>query len=411
MIPDPLSLLVLAACFAAVTLLTIRRPAYGACALTAAVPFALYQETGPTTVTLLKVTLAGAALGLFVRPGIFAALGERAARPFLLGGMAVVAATALSYAQAHYHAPVVRETFKAIEYLAVFAVTFCAYRADPDRVLLRGTIVVVAVCVCFFALTQELYGATSVLLMNGHPTPRIAGPLEGPNQLAGYFDITLPLLVVLGARDRGAIVFAVFLCAAADVLTFSRGGAIGALAALITLWFVARPALLARARGLAAGGVAGGIVASVWGALAHTFGLSRFWDLSPSAYGGGVGTRPLLWRAALQLWREHPLLGIGAGNFEREVPQNGLTHIHTHANSLYLQALVEGGMPLLAATVYLLAVSIVSLARRAVRAPLAAAALAATIALAAHQSVDLLVFYPKVGAWWWMTLAFGAADE
>jgi hypothetical protein len=37
------------------------------------------------------------------------------------------------------------------------------------------------------------------------------------------------------------------------------------------------------------------------------------------------------------------------------------------------------------------------------------AAFAASIALAFHQIFDLLIFYPKVGEWWWLTLALGAA--
>jgi len=55
---------------------------------------------------------------------------------------------------------------------------------------------------------------------------------------------------------------------------------------------------------------------------------------------------------------------------------------HTHANSLYLQSLVEGGVPLLLANLYLLALGIVSFGRRAARSPLAAGAFGATLALA-----------------------------
>ena len=390
----------------------MRRPAYGACVLAACTPFALYQLTGSTTITLLKAGIAAVALGLFVRPGAFAPLRERRARPFVFGGLAVIAATALSYAHAAYPGAAVRETFKAIEYLLVFSLVYCAYRIDPDRAMVRRTLIGVTLVVCTLALTQEFYGATSVLLMNGHPTPRIAGPIEGPNQLAGYIDVTLPLLLAFAVTAQGeALGAAIFICALTDVLTFSRGGAIGAAFAIAALAYIYRGGLLRVLKPLVAGAAAGAVGAVAWGSLAHTFGLSRFWDLSPSAYGGGVGTRPLLWRAAWQLWKEHPVFGVGAGNFEREIGQTGITRVRTHANSLYLQSLVEGGIALFAATVFLIVSAIRALVRRAARSPLTAGAFAATVALAAHQVVDLLIFYPKVGAWWWIVLALGAADE
>jgi hypothetical protein len=36
-------------------------------------------------------------------------------------------------------------------------------------------------------------------------------------------------------------------------------------------------------------------------------------------------------------------------------------------------------------------------------------ALAASVALALHQVVDYLVFYPKVGGAWWLLLGIAAA--
>jgi O-antigen ligase len=124
---------------------------------------------------------------------------------------------------------------------------------------------------------------------------------------------------------------------------------------------------------------------------------------------GAVGRRSQLWGAAWALWKTHPWLGIGAGNFELELKVAGVTGVRTHANSLYLQALAEGGVPLFAATLLTVYASLRTFARGPLREPLVLGALAASIGLALHQIVDLLVFYPKVGEFWWIVLALGAA--
>ena len=410
MFPDALSLIAYTVLFIAVMLLTMRRPAYGVCALIVTAPLAFYQITGPTMMTLGKCTIAAIALGLYARSGSYAQLRSPVARSFVLAALAVVAATLLSIVVARYPDSVIRETLKALEYAVVFILAFAAYRSDPDSKLIGATVVVMTFAVCAASLAQEFIGAPSVLLMNGHPTPRIAGPLEGPNQLAGYLDISLALLFAFAVQSRRRMLFAaLFVAALTDVLTFSRGGMAGGVAAVIATAFAggrSRRAIAATA----AGALSGAIVAAGWGFLAHTFGLARFWDLSASAYAGGVGTRPQLWRAALALWRAHPLLGVGAGNFEIEASSTHLTNAHTHANSLYLQSLVEGGIPLLLANAWVLVLSFMTFARNAARSPLVAGAFGASVGLAVHQTVDLLIFYPKVGTWWWIVLALGAAS-
>jgi O-antigen ligase len=117
------------------------------------------------------------------------------------------------------------------------------------------------------------------------------------------------------------------------------------------------------------------------------------------------------------MFRAHPLFGVGAGNFELDLPDYGVYGVRTHANSWYLQSLAEGGIVLFAATLGMVAASIGAFVRRPLRQSLRAqtpwvvAALAASIALALHQIVDDFVFYPKVGAPWFMLLGIAAASR
>jgi putative inorganic carbon (hco3(-)) transporter len=408
---NPISLILYTAFFIAVTLLTIRRPVYGLCALIFVQPFAYWQYIFNTTITLPKAALFAVLLGLLVYRDAFAPLAAPAPRRILLAGIFVLLATVLSYAQATYHEPAILECLKALEYIMLFCVTVAAFRLDPDRGAVRSVFYASAIAVSLLALSQEALGAPSALLINGHVTPRIAGPLEGPNQLAGFFDVMLPVVLALAMSEPSAIAFiALALIACTDVLTFSRGGAFGAVAAIAAVLFVYRRPARGALVSLGGGAVAGALVALGWGLAAHSLGIFRLWTFDESSYAGGVGTRSELWSAAIALWRQHPVLGVGAGNFELDIPRTGLRGVRTHANSLYLQSLVEGGIPMLAATVWLVYTSIATFVRERLNSPFVVAAFAASVALALHQVVDFLTFYPKVGGEWWIVLGLGAAE-
>jgi O-antigen ligase len=134
----------------------------------------------------------------------------------------------------------------------------------------------------------------------------------------------------------------------------------------------------------------------------------RFFSIAESDRAGGVGKRSILWRAAFALWKEHPILGVGAGNFELTLPDVGVTQIRTHANSWYLQSLAEGGIPLFATTCALVWSS-TACYMRALREDLCLAAFAASLAFALHGFVDFLVFYPKIGITWLALLGVASA--
>ncbi|MEO6914178.1 MAG: O-antigen ligase family protein [Candidatus Baltobacteraceae bacterium] len=416
---DPITAIAYAILLTGVAVLSMRRPAWGIVILILLQPFAFYRDIGGTTITLPKIALIGVLVGCTFHPGAFRVLRERSAARLLVAGLLVVGATALSIAQAAFPHPAFRETLKALEYVLLFSVVYAAYRLDPDRRLIVSAVAGVVMLVSLMALSEEILGAPSGMWFNGHPIPRIAGPLEGPNQLAGYFDIALPLLLAfLIERKSRLLTLALFLAMFADVLTLSRGGLIGAVLGIAVVCIIYRRSFQHALLPVAGGVLAGIAIAGFWAAVAHSVGVFRVSSIdvfrlnskAASLYAGGVGTRSELWRAAIALWRQHPILGIGAGNFELELQRVGLRGVRTHANSLYLQSLVEGGLPLLAATLYLVWTSIASFARDRLASPLIAGAFAAAIALAVHQVADFLTFFPKVGGWWWLVLALAAAE-
>jgi O-antigen ligase len=407
---DAVSALVYLACAVAVALLTARRPALGVAALLVLAPFDLARYVGPTTLTTLKAGLVGMLFGLvvFSRPEV-AALRTLPVRAMLLAFGTTLLAIALSATHAQHLGAVVREGFKDGEYLLLFLGAVAAYATDPDDRPFWRTLEVAVVLVCLSALAEYVIGAHSGIVVHGRSVPRIAGALEGPNQLAGYLDVALPVLVAraLVHRDR-TLVLVVALAAVTDVLTISRAGIVGAALGVIVVLLVLRPfsGHAWRFAGAATLLVALGIaVALRAGVPAGYFSLDQATSSSDH-----LANRGQLFRAAVALWRTSPAVGVGAGNYELDLDEVGLHGVRTHANSIYLQSLAEGGIVGLGATIALFAVTIVTLARSGVRRPLIVGALGATVALASHQVLDDLFFFPKVASAYWLVVGVAIAE-
>ena len=406
---DPPSAALFGAIFIAAAFLTARRPAYALAALFLAAPFGFAHEALGTTITIPKAVLLGVLLGITTYGGWASLLRKQPAR-LLLGALALLfVATALTLIDAAHRGPTLREALKVAEYAAYFVAAFLCYRLDSEDAPLVAATAVAAIAVSISALAQEAIGAPSGLYIGAAIVPRIAGVLEGPNQLCGYCEIVFAALGSWALIRRTLLAdVALVLVICAGVLTFSRAGWVGlAAVAALLLWIGGRESRRALRPGLL--GLALGAAGSLWWAVyAHSPVMLRA-ALEPSLYSGGVGSRSELWHAAWRMWLDHPLLGVGAGNFELDLPAYGVFGVRTHANSWYLQSLAEGGLVLFTATIALLAAIAVSFVRWIARAPWALAAVAASLALALHQTADFLVFYPKVGDTWWLLLGTAAA--
>ncbi len=398
------------------------RGSFGVGAMLAVDPFTLYRYVGATTVSIPKVVLLGVAVGLIARNPPLGALRDCRIRALLLAAGTVVIVTALTSVSSTHPSDTLREIFKVCEYFVAFVVAFIAFATDPDERIVRWSLTLSVIAVTALAIVQDYTIAPAGIMLHGTLLPRIAGPLEGPNQLAGYFEIVVPVLLALRLRRGASPVLDLTLIAAvfATLLTFSRGGIVGLVLGILTVVLASASSRLTRPFVVTVMAVAvifavtfGAVVITGHGGqLANAPLLGRASDTESGAASttafSGLGTRTDLWRAAWAMWRAHPLLGVGAGNYELDLAQYGPAGIRTQANSLYLQALAEGGVLLLIAVLALIAVALTTLLRYA-RSPFAIGALGATVALATHQVVDDLFFYPKVGELWWLLLGVAAA--
>ena len=406
---DPFSAALFCAAFVLVALLVVRRPAYGLVALIVSAPAAFYHDMFAITVTLPKVVLLGVFAGLFAHPGTLRRWREPPSRAVLLALGAYALATALSFITSAYPGTTLHELAKVFEYAAFFAAGYACFRNDPDGELAVRAIAVAAAIVCATALAQEALGAPSGLCVGDVVIPRIAGLIEGPNQLAGYLEVCLAVLLAWNAaKPSRAIGLVVALATTTAVLTFSRAGIAAIVVVMAITWLAYRRGALASLAWAGGGLVAGAAGIAMWASILHAGTVFRI-SMEASKCAGGVGNRTELYRAAWTMWQAHPFFGVGAGNFELLLPLVGVLGVRTHANSWYLQSLAEGGVVLFAATIGLIA-TILGIAWKALReSPWIVAAFAATVALALHQIVDYLIFYPKVAEPWLLVVAIGAA--
>lgn len=411
--PPRIALALLGVAGIVIFLLTLRGPIWGVATLILTAPFLLAYSVHDTTLTLPKVALIAVLAGLI--PHLRRMRGARAwyaVTALAAAQVFFILSMAAAIPHAAFHGAASRETLKAVQYALTLLVAYTAFRMEPDEKAVRACLSILTIVVTLLALAQLFGGAMESEIIAGHAVTRIAGPLEGPNQLSGFLGVVLPAMLAFALYrppiviERVAIVLGVVTC----LMTFSRGGVAALLVAMVAMIAIRRRAKWR--------GAIGPVVAAVFAiVLALAFGVftgalhgrvqSLFGATGDNAFNGGLGSRIDLWHGAFAMWRSRPLFGIGPGNFEYAIGRFD-PGVRTHANSMYFQVLAEQGLAGLISIFAVIAASIGVFLRR-LNGPLALGACAAAVAMAFHQIVDCLWLYPKVGVIWWIVLALGAA--
>ena len=240
---------------------------------------------------------------------------------------------------------------------------------------------------------------------------RLMGITFSPNQTALYLLRTLLVGAGLLAASRGrhpALFAGLLLVAAALILTASRGALLlGLPAALLVIGvaLVTQKRFRLGKRGVALLVVAVGLTVAVGLEFVLLYGerLLNFETLR---------SRLLIWRGALALWRQYPLLGVGPGGFYWNYPafmQLSPTADPNllHAHSLWLEYATGWGVAGLAWLGALLG-WIVHVSRRLSHKPrpwYRFSLLAALAAGLAHAQVDAFAALPELAAWNFAVLA------
>lgn len=228
-------------------------------------------------------------------------------------------------------------------------------------------------------VAESLFPAVRALF---HEEARFSGLFGNPAYLAGYLTMSAALVALCLASLPPRVRWLVPLLAAAAVvgvvLTGSRSGIVGLVAAALAGGAVVAPRLRGRRRtGILLGAAAVGVLAGSLFLIPQTT-LARFGVPVPvlrvvnaRAYLDDP-TRLIQWQIALDAFRARPLVGWGPENyqaaFDRHYRPELLRYSFTETvsdkpHNYALELLVAGGVPLLLAWMGLLAVGVLLIVR------------------------------------------------
>jgi putative inorganic carbon (HCO3(-)) transporter len=343
----------------------------------------------------------------------------------------MVLATALSPVRGAAIAGLIKLTLNIL----LFPLMARVLRQPRLRTTLITVYLLTALVVSVFGLRQWFFGADALATWVD-PTSNLAGTtrvysfLGNPNLLAGYL---IPAVMLSGSAifawprwtPKLLAMLSLLVNMACLVLTFSRGGWLGFVAAgftllvlLVQFWSLrfntfwrqwAMPVLL------------GGSAAFLFVSIAALDPLrDRFMSIFAGRSDSSNNFRINVWMAVIDMIKARPILGIGPGNdaFNQVYPLfQRPRYTALSAYSIFLEIAVEAGLIGLACFVWLLTVTFGQGWRRlqqlretqSVQAYWLMAAIATMIGMLVHGLVDTIWFRPQVSTLWWLMLAIVAS--
>jgi len=205
---------------------------------------------------------------------------------------------------------------------------------------------------------------------------RVVGTFQDPNAFACYLAMVLPLATTLPLGWMAAPLFL-----GAGIVSFSRSG-IASLASSFALTSV----LAGARRYLVVAIISLLVLLALWGSVGGTALGLRF-----VKYGGTLDERKGLWALASDVSAQHPILGIGKGNWEAVSGSRTLPH------NTFLSLMVDTGLIGLALFLLPLAVWLLKGARRRDARPWAIAVLASMVGGVAISFDNFRPFWLALG--------------
>jgi O-antigen ligase len=237
-----------------------------------------------------------------------------------------------------------RTVFFTYLQLVVFAwlIWEVAWSPARQRALLQAYVLGASIA-ALVVIRNYLAGATFFTGAPATEIARFAALNQDPNELGLTIALGLPMAwyVSLSRELRAAWLWRFYLPLAvpAILLTGSRGSVLSALVGLsIIPWTLGRLRLRAKLALYAL--VAASLVLA--SQVVPEASLARIASTRADVEAGYFGGRGAIWLAGLEVARDHPLVGVGAGGFEEAVEPT--IHQEMVAHNVFLSILVEDGL-------------------------------------------------------------------
>lgn len=285
---------------------------------------------------------------------------------------------ALSYTVATSHSSVIKEVLKWGEVIAVVALTLTLARTERQVRLIVWALILAGLAEALLGCAQWALSAGA--LGPGGASIRVFGTFDQPNPYGGYLNFALPLALAItlfgrDTRERWAAGAASVVLLMAQAFADSRGAELGLAAAVVVIVVVG----LRRERlaGLIAL-IGAPLLAIAWFAhliphrienalldQARVNGTTLNCSPNSGVNDANFSTVERLahWVAGIRMFLAHPLLGVGAGNYNAAYARYAVPcwpEPLGHAHNYYINAAAETGslgllafLALVAAALYL----------------------------------------------------------
>ncbi|MGH2559820.1 MAG: O-antigen ligase family protein [Thermomicrobiales bacterium] len=315
---------------------------------------------GGTTLTWTKVVVGAAVLAWLIR--MLAEPADVRLDATSVAFLALVVILMVSVINAQSRGAWAGEVYRWAIALVVYLMATSATRDSRYPAVVVGASAIAVIGASAIGLGQVITSAGPPSFESRGLT-RAYGAFGEPNPFAGYLEMTVPLfgaLVVFGSRERylaspGRLgrcswwLAAVAVCLGGVALAFtqSRGGLVGLSAGVLVILVLQGRWLRWMAIGGTVLAVALLVVTPLGSQLANgVIGSPGPQQVTPANF--AVYERLAHWKTGVAMVREHPITGIGAGNFSdryREFAQVWRFRISRgHAHNTYIHMAAQSGL-------------------------------------------------------------------
>ena len=242
----------------------------------------------------------------------------------------------------------------------------------------RRQIWIIIALICLAGISQAFYGYIQAFFNLGpqsfirDASLRVYGTFDQPNPYAGYMNIPLSISLALTLLGRNWVTrilagLTAIILGVAEFLSQSRGGEIALAAAVIFIVIAGMPSIRVFMRALIVpilcafiALLAGWIPAGVFNPALRFLGLAQISFIEPSNQDYSTAERLAHWIAGWHMFLDHPILGVGIGNYPDAYSRYFITIFTTslgQAHNYYINIAAEtGSIGLIVFLFFLLAV-------------------------------------------------------